>query len=263
MADGEVDVKVQAEGVDETSQELAEGEGGVGGVGAGGARGEGGLGRALKGGIFLAALKLILGMLPGLMEGLNAIFSILKAFLAPIGVMLLRLLTPFLRFAMTRLLPSWMSFMMDTMPLIERVANGIEAGLSMYDGIMAYIWSLPGRIWSAIVGGASWLSNGASAIGSAVWSAIVGGASWISSAPSSIASSVWSRMKQLPSMIGREIASRLPTVPSGSDAVDRGRDVIESGEEFVRDQTGVSINFSGGLGAFVEQVEQSSGVDLP
>lgn len=264
MANGEVEVQVRAEGVDDASKELAEGEGGgVPDAGAGGGGGqEGGLAGALKGGIFLAALKLILDLLPGLTEGLDAIFSIIKAFLAPVGMMLIRLLQPFLRIYMNRALPLWLSFMSDMMPLVGSLADDIYAALTWLVDIRDEIIAIAPAIWSSIKSGASWFSNGATAIGSAVWSAISGGASWLATGATSIATSIWTRIKQLPSMIGREIASRLPSVPSGGDIGDQAGDAVEGGGEWIEDNTGVNINFSGGLDAFIEQVEQSSDVDL-
>jgi hypothetical protein len=60
-ADGEIEVKVNAEGTDEAAQELSEGDGGGGGLGGGGAGGAGGM--AGKLGMIGAALGVIIGLL--------------------------------------------------------------------------------------------------------------------------------------------------------------------------------------------------------
>jgi hypothetical protein len=260
-ADGEIEVKVNAEGTDEAAQELSEGDGGGGGLGGGGAGGAGGM--AGKLGMIGAALGVIIGLLsalPGMVQFLKGFFEIAQAYLAPVSVMLMRLLAPVMRM-LIQFLPTWMNWM-------DVVAKNLEylALLFGFIGIVALLLDkLPGNIWSQMATWAGRIAGFLMNLPGNIWSAIVGGAAWLGNSLATIATSigrsVWSFMSQLPALIGREIAQRVPSVPSGGDVADAGRDLVSQGQQFVRENT--QVNIEGGLGAFVETVEETSNIDIP
>lgn len=189
-ADGEVSVAVTAEGTEDAAAELSDADpsGGAAAGGGGGMGGGGGLKQSLKGGLIGGLLSQLLGPL---LDVLSPILGILRAFLAPLAVFLLRLFQPVLRL-LIGLLPAWMSF-------IDTAMQGLPKLIAMITSLPGDIWnfvsSLPGMIWDAISSGASWLANGAVAIGSAVWSALSSGASWLATGASSIGTAVWDTIK--------------------------------------------------------------------
>lgn len=172
---GDIEIAVQAEGVEDATGDLG-GDGGGGGGGGGG--GAGGLTDALKGGIIGGLLSQAIGPL---LDVLNPILNALTAFLAPLAVFLLRLFQPVLRVLFNRVLPAWLEFM--------RIATaGIPA-------LQELLISLPGMVWSALKSGASWLVNAPGAIAGAVWSALKSGASWLVGGAVNIAGAVWKALK--------------------------------------------------------------------
>jgi len=272
-ADGEINVRVNAEGAGEAADELADQNGAGGGVAAGGrgGGGGGGLTGALKGAGILSLLGTALELLGPVGDFLDAIFSILKAFLAPIGLIIFRLLSPVLRL-LVKALPVWLSFMSAVDGHVEGLMNWFETtGMDLWRGILNVpprLWGLMqsgwswlsngavavgSEVWAALNSGAAWLSNGAVAVGSAVWSklssgaswladgatnigssvwtAISNGASWFANGAQSIGSAVWSFMKRLPELIGQEIASRLPSIPGGGDVQDAAQGAFQGARE--------------------------------
>ena len=146
MADGEVNVRVNAEGVGEAAQEFEEatGDGGGGLPGISTPDGDTGGGGGMMGQLMssigsmsgtmmgvLGALGLIVGLLATLkpvQKMIEGLFKILQAFVAPLAVMLMRLLSPVLGFLM-RLLPIWMDFLSDPEGMIENAMRWLEGEL--------------------------------------------------------------------------------------------------------------------------------------
>ncbi len=265
-ADGEIDIKVQAEGTDGAASELADSGGGGGGVGGGGSGSDGGKG-GLRGNLRSGALAgALISALGPLLNILDPIHKLLQAFLAPIAVIFLRLMQPVLR-GLIQLIPLWFGLMDFWLNAIDKVGQWLN-------GLPARIWnfmsSLPGMIWNAISSGASWLANGANKIGSKVWSKIKGGASWITNGASNIGSAVWNSttrtlsdlwdaITSLPGDIGRAIAGRLPNVDPGQTA----SNIREGTGNRVEQAGDTVVEFSGGLGQFVENAERSDTNILP
>lgn len=190
-ANGEINVAVRAEGVDDAAAQLdGEGQQDMGLGGGGGDGGDDGgqpenlqIEAFTKGGIIGG----IIASLDSIISFIQPILDLLNAFLAPIAVLLLRLLQPAMSL-MIKILPMWMSFfdaVFDFMDWWEGIMNGV------YD----WLFALPGNIWQAIKSGASWITNGAASIASATWQAIKSGASWITNGAASIASSTWKAIK--------------------------------------------------------------------
>jgi len=281
-ADGNIEIQVKSEGADEAAGELADRTDGGGGVlegggppPSGGGEDEQGLLQTAKGGVVLGLIAGLLGGILKLLKPLGGFLSatvdVLQAFLAPIGLIIMRLMMPFLRLAI-RLLPAWFKITQDAMDTAKRVQNGIWNVLSkilpyidsftkfvtnpgqwLYDRlekIGPQVWSairsgaswiangamaIARAVWDAISNGASWIVNGAKSIGSQVWKFIKNGASWIANGAKSIADSIWSYMRQLPSMIASALRESLPStdfnVPSRGD-VDSGIDsVLDRGRD--------------------------------
>jgi len=268
-ADGEVEVQVNAEGVDDAAGEIAD-SGGVGGGGGPGPGGGGSLRGSLKGGLLGGALVAALGPLIDILEPIQ---GVLEAFLAPVAVMLLRLFAPVLRFLLTKALPVWMEYM----PLIGDVVKGVLALSSLVLlpllATVAIVALAVQGIRTAAEGLWNWATGGAASdIGASVWAAISSGASWLANGAFNIASYVWSfvsrlpgqiweEMRQLPDLIGQSIAERLPNVPDSGDVTEAGQDLLDRGRDFVEGGTNVVLN--GGLGSFVDRVEETSDIDIP
>lgn len=161
-ADGEIEIAVRAEGVDDAAAELGEADGdGRGGPPRGDGGGDG-LRQAFRGGLIGGLLSQAIGPL---LDTLDPILKILQAFLAPLATLLLRLLSPVLRF-LIQLLPAWMWFIDNLPGLIQGVIDWVMA---LPGRVWDFMADLPGMIWTAIEAGAGWIADGAVAIGEQVW----------------------------------------------------------------------------------------------
>jgi len=136
MADGEINVNVRADGVDEAAEDVADGSGvGMGGGDGGGEGGRGsGLAQSIKGGIVGG---LVGTLLRPLLEVFDPFVKVLQAFIAPLAQMLLRLATPFLRL-MIQLLPAWYDFLDENENLVAKLLMA----LSPLVAILSYIPSI-------------------------------------------------------------------------------------------------------------------------
>jgi len=262
-ADGEVQVQVSAEGVDDAAEELGDagGEGGVGGAGGGGGgEGPSGLRGSLKAGLYAGLLTSVAGPL---LEVLDPILSVLQAFLAPIAALALRLLSPVLRFLLTKILPVWFKWLNVSDGLLKFIGAGIAVLLSPILLIAAQAVLL----YAAIQFVASKLDDAKSAItsvGSDVWSFVKGGVSDIVSKVGSLPGDIWQEVKQLANLIGQELAERLPSVGSASDT-GRGALTSDSNPAYRAGQAVGDTIFSleGDAAAVVTEVEKKSGLDFP
>jgi len=147
MADGEVEVSVQAEGVDEAAGEMAPDAAGVGGPdGAGG-----GGGRGRIGGKLITRLLGVLAFLGPILDVIGVVANVLTAFVAPVAVLLLRLLQPVLRL-MIRVLPVWfdiVAFITDVATRIRDLQVAfVRTLVQQARDIVKWIRGLPGEIES-------------------------------------------------------------------------------------------------------------------
>jgi len=135
MADGEINVNVRADGVDEAAEDVAD-DGGMGlGGGDGGGEGRvGGLAQSIKGGIVGGLVASLLGPLLDVFE---PFVKILQAFVAPLAQVLLRLFTPVLRF-LIQLLPAWFDFVDEN----EGLVGELLMALSPLVTILSYLPSI-------------------------------------------------------------------------------------------------------------------------
>jgi len=141
MADGEIKVDVNAEGVEEASGELAEGvpdpEGGGGGGGGTG------LSQTLRGGIIGGLLVSALGPL---LDIVDPILKILQAFVAPLAVVLLRLIQPVL-VLLLKALPYLFDIAGYVLDLIDRIgpiaASIFAAAQDIISRLIGYLENPP------------------------------------------------------------------------------------------------------------------------
>ena len=283
-ADGELEVAVRAEGVDQAAQEFAgDMEGDMADLDAPDLNGDGrrrqrgrdgGKIGAKLGGILgavkaipkIAAVVAVLAAVTKALEPtITAIGQIMEAFIAPVQVMLLRLFQPVLRF-LIELLPLWFDFIERVEPLIERIQEFIGELLNDPWGMLS---RLPDLIWEAISAGASWLTESitsiAKSIGSEVWEAIKSGVSWLTDDLPSIATTfaqeIWEFLKQLPGMIADRLGEALPELPDAPGLPEGPGlpDAPGSGD----DPRQTVVNITGGLGEFVDGIQRDGRVDLP
>jgi hypothetical protein len=254
-ADGEIEVKVSADGADQAAEDLSdESAAGVGGGGGGDGEDGGLLSRGLKGGAVIGAL---LGLLD-VLSPIAPVLEVIKALLSPITLILARLLQPFLRFMVTRVLPALMSFMDDVMPVVDRISSLLTEASSIlrgfWGGVVRWLAQLPSKMWNLLQRGFSWIET---QVGVA--------AQYLRTLPRRI----WEFLQSLPRMIGNVISNRLPEIPtSPSGVVDTAVNTFAGGDgggggggagEFGQ----TIINLTGGLGAFVEQVQRDNNITLP
>jgi hypothetical protein len=139
--------------------------------------------------------------------------------------------------------------------------------------------------WQAIKKGASWITNGAAAIGDMTWQAIKKGASWITNGAAAIGTAVDNKIggtltsiKNFISDLPKNIANAVtnfasggvvtgPTLATVGEAgpeaiipLDRLEDMMS--QQRGRDSQPQPVVIRGGLGSFVEEVERTTGVDL-
>lgn len=171
MPDGELSVQVNAEGVADAAQEFedanedggglpgiaAPGGGGGGGPGGGGGMlgqlmsSMSGMSGAMMG--ILGALGLVVGLLASLkpvQKMIEGLFKIVQAFVAPLAVMLIRLLSPVLGFLM-RLLPIWMDFLSDPEGAIQNAMAWLRGAL--FDMAEHLVSLLPNWLTEPLGGG--------------------------------------------------------------------------------------------------------------
>lgn len=137
MADREVEVSVNAEGVDEAAGEMG-GDAATGGVG--GPSGSGGGGRL--GGKLIARLVGLLAVLGPILDVLGVVSQVLEAFVAPLAVVLLRILQPALRL-LIRVLPVWFD-------IFDAVLGAIDFLEQLRGAIVAAVMRLPSMIGAAV-----------------------------------------------------------------------------------------------------------------
>ena len=296
MPDGEVNVSVRAEGVDDAAGELdgaaAAGAGDDGG--GGGLGGVSGSGKSSEIGKLLTRIAALVVFLGPILDVLGSITNVLTAFVAPLAVMLMRLLQPVLGF-MIKLLPMWLSLtdtvdsMIENLSVLGKVAGllGIIAGAFGGAKIGAVVGSLIGGFIGSVVPGIGTAVGGA--IGAKVGAfvgGIVGGITGgitlaavgefvdtavgrlgdVVDGVSDLPSRIWSFMERLPGLIGDAVSDVLPDLP-GTGAADTARDTGRRFDEAtggrLSDARDTVVNIGGGLTPFVEEITKNGSFDFP
>ena len=229
MADGEIEVSVRADGVDDAAGELG-GEGGdisrdrQGGAAAG--RGE--LNK------LLTRIVGLLAFLGPILEVVNAVSKVLTAFVAPLAVILLRLLQPTLRFLLF-VLPLWIEFA----ALIDHV---VELLISLQMRVTMWLARILGftDLFEFMIDA---LQTARDRLGDM--------RDWLSD--------IFDSLVNLPG----NIADRIPSPGDvGSDLRQRASDRLLGGDDSRRRQA-VNIGISGGLEPLIDTITRDGSVDFP
>lgn len=273
MADGEIEVSVRAEGVDEAAGEL----------GADGDRPSMGRQRdsgRMDMGKLLAKIAGLLVFLGPILDILGVVSSVLTAFVAPLAVTLLRLLTPLLR-GLLLILPLWTALferindgldlifnpLQLLLGIVQLIARGVDAAEGLLDRVSDRVSGVSDRIDDAI----STVRGLPARIGSAVPSLEVVESALTTSRD--ILSRVEDGISDAESRIGdllkslqelpQNIASALPSL-GGGDVIDRGREFLSRGDDGRGERRGdTNIQIAGGLETFIDRVVRNGSVDFP
>lgn len=212
----------------------------------------------------LGAIKVVMKVLEPIFEAFEVFIDVLQAFIQPLAAMLIKMLSPVLRW-MIQLLPYWMDFLEDPQAVLV-------AGLrSLWDWIKA---NLPGYIIKGFKTLIEWYFKMIVAylkiwakIGQILWKGLKRLGSWMWEQIKQLPRMMWDFMKSLPSMIADVIrgavpgADRIPFFQSGGVMKKPGLAHLEAGEaaipagDFRRLMNvlrngqggGVHIEFSGGI----------------
>lgn len=145
MAD--VEIAVEAEGVEDAVGEVPEGE--ASDVDAGGGDGDGGRFGGGKLGKVLSVLAVIAAALLDVGKVIGVISSVLRAFLAPLAVLFLRLFAPVLRLLLS-MLPMWLSLFENINSKLEGFPGLIPFLAVMFFKLIAKLKDLASGVWADI-----------------------------------------------------------------------------------------------------------------
>jgi hypothetical protein len=260
MSDREVEVSVQAEGVDDAAGELGGETAAGGGVGVGVPGDGGGRGGGLKGALAGGIIGGLLSQLKSVTNILEPILAVLNAFLAPISLVVMRLLQPVLR-QFIKLLPAWLNFVNNYPP--DTIGSLLGAYIDYATAIWGQIFSALGTATSAIVQLPSKIGDLASMV--PTWGEIQGGLR-------SLRERLVQEITSLPSSIGAAVGNKLPGLPSIGGRGDRGGGGLFDGllSRFDGDDSGGGgdgdgpiVNLEGGLGTFVDRFTKNPTFDFP
>ena len=228
MPDGEIELQVNADGVEDAAGELDETATETGGGGGGGGGGLGGTGgRMVR---LLGAIVGLLALIEPILDVLGVVSNILKAFVAPLAVVLLRVLQPVLRLLL-ELLPVWLNWVSNNEGLLNQLGAALIP-LSIFLPILADLFRKARDLLSGL--------------------------------PSKIGEF----FDTLPQDIGDAIAERLPgDASSAASGVRAGLEGDPSGggdtvSERAGGILGTVVRISGGLTPFVDEIAKNGNVDL-
>lgn len=249
-ADGEIEIQVAAEGVDDAAGEMS------GDALAGGGAGEGedmgsvasNTGRMTA---MLGSILALLSFLGPVLDVLGAISSVLEAFVAPLAAMMMRLLTPVL-LELINVLPVWYE-------IVDQFGKIVDTF-----GVLATLPHLLPFMLLAAFRALDWDKTISSEIqqlrnqAATAWDQLVAGVM-------NLPTLLWENLQRLPGMIGAEVAARIPTGGSVTAGVQRsiGLGGGDDGGDGGGGVPSVGINFEGGLETFIERAERSTGVEFP
>ena len=255
MSDNDLTIDVNAEGVEDAAGEFEDVSGAAAGDADGGAPGGGGGGSGRFGKI-LSRLLGLLAFLGPILQVLEVVSKVLTAFVAPLAILLLRLLTPALRLLL-RALPLFFAFTDKLDQLLANFQGWVTAGArtAVNEGVRALIPNL------AEFDPVAFAKRAGRAYRDVSMDIVDG-----------LASRINDQLRRLPSDIGSAIASRLPNLgPLGGGGGDGGGGLFDRFNPFDRpgdsgggdDGDPPIINLEGGLGAFVDGVTQNGSIDWP
>ena len=235
MADGEINVSVRADGVDDAAGELggeSGGPGGDGGMGGGGSGRSGGQGNAFQ--KLLTRIAGLLVFLGPILDAVGVITNILTAFVAPLAVVLLRLLQPLIRLLLA-VLPIWFEFV----GFLDMVVQEL---LELRNRVVGTLLSLLG------------ISNPIEAVRDGVDSV------------KTTVGNVWDTLKNMLDTLRNLPSNIADRLPSAGDVGGRAREGISDallGGDDSRRRQAVNIGIGGGLEPFIDRLTRNGSVDFP
>ena len=252
MTDGEVSVAVRAEGVEDAAGEMDPDAAAATGGESGGPMGQVSkdTSRIVK---VLGVIAAVIAIFEDVLNLVAVVANILRAFVAPLALILMRLFQPLLR-DLIRLVPAWMDFIDENegqfatllaglMPWLVLIPSIVDAVRGLWD----FMKGVPDRIGGFIDG---------------VRDRIGGVVDGVKDLPSRI----WSFMERLPGLIGDAVSDVLPDLP-GTGAADTARDLGGRFDEAtggrLSDAAETVVNIGGGLTPFVEEITQNGSIDFP
>jgi len=255
MPDGEIELQVNADGVEDAAGELDETATEPGGGAGGGGRRGGGVGGA--GGRMVRLLGAIAGLLAliePVLDVLGVVSNVLKAFVAPLAVVLLRVLQPVLRL-MLELLPVWLNWIGNNEGLLNQLGVALipltiflPLLADLVERVVNFVRSIPTKLDRLRDGLQDWLQS-------------------LISDVQNLPSRIGAFINSLPQKIGSAVADVLPSGPDlggggegffGGAFNDTGRSA-DDGDDGV---LGSIIQIGGGLTPFIDEVTRNGNVDL-
>jgi len=228
MADGEIEVSVKADGVDDAAGELGGDGSGSSRDRQGAAAGRGEIGKLL---VRIAGLLAVLGPI---LDVVSVVSKVMEAFVAPLAVILLRLLQPVLRFLLF-VLPLWIEFA----KLIDSV---VELLISIQMRVMLWL----ARIYGFI------------ALFEAMVEALRTARDWLGDSRDRL-NDMLTALQNLPS----NIAAAIPSPGDVSSGLrERASNQLLGGDDSRRRQA-VNIGISGGLEPLIDRITRDGSVDFP
>ena len=229
MADGEINVSVRADGVDDAAGELG-GEGSEADASRQQSAGAGG-GNMQK---ILVRIAALLAFLGPIFDVLGTVAKVMEAFVAPLAIILMRMLRPVLRL-MVQILPIWWDIF-STIDRFNAKFGNMSLGLMLIVGILRGVHTVVGFIGGVLEGVRDLLGEARD---------------WLAD--------IFDGLRELPS----NIADRLP---SAGDVGGRARDGISDallGGDDSRRRQAVNIGIGGGLEPFIDRLTRDGSVDFP
>ena len=252
MADGEVNVAVRAEGVEDATGEFdsdaAGGDGGGGGGGMGQLTSD--TGRILK---VLGVIAAIIAIFEDVLDLVTVVADIARAFIAPLAVILMRLFQPVLRILL-QLLPAWMDFVDENEGLLGELLAGLVPWVMWIPSVVDRLRG----VWDTLKGVPSsigeYIDDARDRIGDVV------------DGVRDLPSRIWSFMERLPELIGSAVSDVLPALPgkgAADTARDTGRRVDEATGGRLSDARDTVVNIGGGLTPFIDEITKNGSFDFP
>ena len=251
MSDGEVSVSVRAEGVEDAAGEMdPDAAAATGGEGGPMGQVSQDTSRIVK---VLGVIAAVIAIFEDVLDLVTVVANILRAFVAPLAVILMRLFQPVLRILL-QLLPAWMSFIDENegqfatllaglVPWVMWIPSVVDAARGMWDTLKG----VPGRI-------GEYIDDARDRVGD------------VADGVKDLPSRIWSFMERLPGLIGDAVSDVLPDLP-GTGAADTARDTGRRFDEAtggrLSDARDTIINIGGGLTPFVEEITQNGSIDFP
>ena len=276
MSDGEVSVSVRAEGVEDAAGEMdPDAAAATGGEGGPMGQVSQDTSRIVK---VLGVIAAVIAIFEDVLDLVTVVANILRAFVAPLAVILMRLFQPVLRILL-QLLPAWMSFIDENegefatllaglVPWVMWIPSVVDAVRGMWDTLKG----VPGRIGAFIDNARDRIGDvvdGVRELPSRIGAFIDNARDRIGDVVDGVKtlpSRIWSFMERLPGLIGDAVSDVLPDLP-GTGAADTARDLGGRFDEAtggrLSDAAETVVNIGGGLTPFVEEITQNGSIDFP